>query len=67
MMGAMFGWHLTWQDPVALALAAGCVIVCTWLYRRGGGAHDCGTCPIAPPVGDQRRSPPSMSTQRPVK
>lgn len=28
------GWHLTWQDPVALALLAGAVLFARWLRRR---------------------------------
>ncbi len=37
-------WHLTWQDPVALALAVAGIALALWLRRRFDGGHDCGSC-----------------------
>ena len=50
MMGAagsmdLWGWHLDWQDPVALLLAALCVLLSLWIRSRlSSGGGSCGGC-----------------------
>ena len=36
--------HWTWQDPVALLLAVGGIVLALWLRRRIGGAQGCAGC-----------------------
>jgi hypothetical protein len=45
------GWHLTWQDPVALALALLGLLGALWLRRRLGkpGCGGCAAGGKAPP------------------
>jgi hypothetical protein len=39
-------WHLTWQDPVALLVAALCVGFALWLRRRTAATSTgCAACP----------------------
>lgn len=45
------GWHLTWQDPVALALALLGLVAAIWLRRRLG-RPGCGGC-----AGGERAAP----------
>ncbi len=39
----MSGWHLTWQDPVALLLAAGGLLL-AWRLHRRLGPTGCASC-----------------------
>ncbi|MCB9736074.1 MAG: hypothetical protein H6745_26095 [Deltaproteobacteria bacterium] len=39
------GWHLTWQDPVAVALGALCLAFAWWLRRRVPPSTGCAKCP----------------------
>lgn len=39
------GWHLTWQDPVALVLGALCLAFAWWLRRRVPASTGCAKCP----------------------
>lgn len=47
----MIGWHLTWQDPVAAAVALACLGLVWWLRRRTAqstsGCAGCGGCAAA--------------------
>ena len=43
------GWHLTWQDPAALLLAALCIALSLWLRGRLQSSSGCGGCARATP------------------
>lgn len=35
------GWHLSWQDPVALVLVGLGLVVGVWLHRRANACRGC--------------------------
>ena len=39
-------WHLTWQDPVALALVIASLLLSRWLARRFARTTGCASCTI---------------------
>ncbi|MGM0575454.1 MAG: hypothetical protein ACQEXJ_06960 [Myxococcota bacterium] len=40
----MLDWHLTWQDPVALALAIAGLVLAFWFWRRAPSDTGCHAC-----------------------
>ena len=50
------GWHLTWQDPVALVLVLLSIALSRWLARRlqRSGCHNCPGHELAAPTPSPR-------------
>lgn len=66
----MEAWDLTWQDPIALGLAAAGLVASLWLHRRFGAVarcHDCagkGSGSAAAPSGPPPPRPVDLARTR---
>jgi hypothetical protein len=57
----MTGWHLTWQDPVALLVCLIGLVLSLYLRARLPKESGCGGCPKEP------RPPPLVPAKRLVR
>ncbi len=50
-------WHLTWQDPIAIALAVLGLVFVWWLRRRFEGESNCAECTSKPTPKSKTATP----------